>query len=202
MSRFVVCDRRKVQEGVTPCRKSNQQVRRHVTKHDTVQSTPAAPAPSESVNGALLSLLEKYMFQNGHAPLGGEELDSHRASFGRSPLVGERHSPRGSSLASSSPSSVATGSSPAPLFSGGIEPGCLDPCHDKLAKLKAKLCCAEEVSDFPPLEDGKLEEGVALELPRLSKQNAHSLHGSKKRQRKRQRPKRRQRQRVTRMRSL
>ena len=102
---------------VTPCRNTNQHVRGHFTTPSTVESAPAATAP-ESVNGVLLSLLEKFMFQRGHAPLVVEH--SHHAPLGSSPLG----SPREPSLGKSRPSSVENGSSPAPLFSGGWGGGC------------------------------------------------------------------------------
>ena len=49
------------------------------------------------------------------------------------------------------------------MFSGGvIAPGCLDPCHDKLAQLKARLGCIE--SEVPPLEDDdETDSGAAIE---------------------------------------
>ena len=60
-------------KGVTPCRNSNQQVRVHFAKPPTIgQATLAASSSNDSVNGALLSILERYMFQNKeHSPLGG-----------------------------------------------------------------------------------------------------------------------------------
>ena len=145
-------------KGVTPCRNSNQQVRVHFAKPPTIgQATLAASSSNDSVNGALLSILERYMFQNKeHSPLGGG-VPSHSASFvGEhhsprvSPLVGEPHTPRVSPHRSGSFSSVASGSSPAPMFSGGIPPSCLDPCHDKLANLREKLGCASVGHELPP----------------------------------------------------
>ena len=160
---------------VTPCRNTNQHIREHTTKQATPNCALAAQAPSDPMSGMLLSILERFMFQKGHASL-GSELASHRASLGEQPLVGERRSPRGSQLAIEAPPLVdrdegASGSSPAPMFSGGVAPTCLDPCHDKLAKLQAKLGCVD-VGDAQ-LEDGERGAGssdeAAAPLPRLLK---------------------------------
>ena len=160
-------------KGVTPCRNTNQYVRgyRCPTKA-TPLASPAAPA--DPVGSALLSIMERFMFQKGNAPLG-----PLRASLGALPPVGERHSPVGPQLALEGPSTAlvdasSNASSLAPMFSGGVTPGCLDPCHDKLAQLKAKLGCAEvggaAVGDAP-LADGERgagEEDGADALPRLT----------------------------------
>ena len=170
-------------KSVTPCRNTNLYVRgghRCTQKSTPLQSTPASPTvPADSVH-ALFSAMEKFMFQKGHAPL-GIELAPLRASLGALPPVGERHSPVGPQLALEGPSTAlvdassnASGSSPAPMFSGAIMPGCLDPCHDKLAQLKAKLGCAEDggaAIEDAPLADGERgagEEDGAAALPRLS----------------------------------
>ena len=158
---------------VTPCRDTNKQVRGHTTK----PAAPVAPAPSESVNGALLSILERYMFQKGHAPP-GEGLGSSRASFeGSPPGQSPRESPPGrssreSSLAIEGPRAPMV-DTPAPMFSGGVAPSCLDPCHDKLAQLKARLGCAGVGHEHVPLEDGERGAGdsgaTAAPLRRIRK---------------------------------
>ena len=143
-------------KGVTPCRSTNQQLRGRKTPHCAI----AAPAPSDSVNGALLSILEKFMFQKGRAPL-ASEMASHRAPLGEMPPVGDTRT------------SSSYGASPAEMFSGGgATPGCLDPCHDKLARLTAKLGCATSGEEPTHLDDGERGAGewdAGSPLPRISK---------------------------------
>ena len=167
-------------KGVTPCRNTNLYVRGHrcTQKSTPLQSTPASPAAPADYS-ALFSAMERFMFQKGHAPL-GIELAPLRAPLGALPPVGERHSPVGPQLALEGPSTAlvdassnASGSSPAPMFSG-VTLGCLDPCHDKLAQLRAKLGCAEvggaAVGDarLADGERGASEEDGAAALPRLT----------------------------------
>ena len=117
----------------------------------------------------MLALLEKFMTQKGNTPL-SESLVGYRAPSPQSPPTTARRSSGESIVGVCSPSSAG---SPAPeqLFSGGILPNCLDPCHDKIAQLKAKLGCAQEPHDALPLSDtlpggAQVDEGSAL--PRLS----------------------------------
>ena len=159
-------------KGVTPCRNTNLQVREQVTKPSQASSPSNTPNAGDSVNGALLALLEKFMMQRGNTSL-SDTLASHRAFSPHSPRAIAQRS-LGESIVGSSPSSAG---SPAPeqFFSGGILPNCLDPCHDKLAQLKAKLGCAGEPHDPLPLsdtlpEDAQVDEGSAL--PRLSTKRA------------------------------
>ena len=142
-------------KDVTPCRNTNKQVREHATEF--ASSPPARATSSDSTNGVLLAILEKHMSQKGHAPL-GDEL----ASLGASPLLGVPKSPRSSLVACANPSSGVYSRSPAPLFSGGITPSCLDPCHDKLAQLKDKLGCANVGDDLPPLSSFMSGDGDAI----------------------------------------
>ena len=119
------------------------------------------------MNVALLALLERFMSGKSHAPL-SDALVGQRAS--------SSHSPRAIESRSSTETLVGEGSlsspdSPAPgqHFSGGIQPKCLEPCHDKLAQLKEKLGCAEEPHQALPLEDA---------LPRLSTKRALEPSGA------------------------
>ena len=112
------------------------------------------------------------MTQRGNTSL-SDTLASHRASSPCSPPASARRS-LGASSVGSSPS-IAGPPAPQQLFSGGILPACLDPCHDKLAQLKAKLGCSQEPHDALPLsdttpEDARVDEGSAL--PRISKKRA------------------------------
>ena len=165
-------------KGVTPCRSSNQKVRRDPPTLGGPQSAHVASTPSDSVNGALLSILERYMFQKGGSQLAAD-LSSHRASCGGSPPVDSRLSP-GRSHSSLEDASVveadssASGSSPAPMFSGGgVAPKCLDPCHDKLAHLKAKLACAAPGDGHPHIDDR--DSDAVTPLPRLERKRPLDL---------------------------
>ena len=135
-------------KGITPCRCTNQQVREPTMKPS---QTSSPSHTGDSVKGALLALLENFMTQKGNHNL-REALVSHEeSSVTSSPTtVGTSSTPVGVD-SPSGPSSPAQQQ----LFSAGIEPRCLDPCHNKLAQLKTRLGCADPV----PLED---------EIPRLS----------------------------------
>ena len=147
-------------KGVTPCRSSNQRVQEHATQPSQASSPSHTPNTGDSVNGLLMALLEKFMTQKGNTSLSlSEALVSHAASSPTSPPAIERRSSGEDLVSVGSPSSQGS-PTPDQLFSAGIKPKCLDPCHDKLAQLKKKLGCADEHCDALPLEDAP---------PRLSK---------------------------------
>ena len=147
-------------KGVTPCRTSNRHIAKvaKVAQADVARPSLVASTSGDPMNGALLSMLEKFMFRSRESPHVGEP---------HTPLVGEPGMHREWPHRTGSSSSVESGS---PAFSGGIPPSCLDPCHDKIAHLKAKLCGdglgdAERLS-LPPLPPLPRVEGAAsVEIP-------------------------------------
>ena len=149
-------------KDVTPIRCSNDKLRK-----TTVDRSPAAPvvqSPVESVNGALLSMLEKYMFSKCSGP---PSFDPPVAQVlgGGSSSVAMVASPISRSSSSSGLSTEAISPGGRSMH-GGIEAACLNPVHDKLRALQEKLgCLADDEQGAPPSIKAETEEP----LPRLTR---------------------------------
>ena len=154
-------------KNVTPVRNSNQHVRGPTPR------TCAKPA-EDTVGGGfgpeLQALLLKFMLQQGGAPITKDDLRTEvPAILDRPPSRGSQTPQTRRSNSTTSIGSASDGSSPPPLFDGGVEPECLHPCNDphaKLRQLQHKLGMAE-----PNLEDDHPRQPLeaASPPPRLMK---------------------------------
>ena len=171
-------------KDVTPIRSSNEKLKKvRITSKgpDRDHELPALHHPADSVNGALLSMLEKYMLSRPGTPFAVDPPVARGGSL--SSVIKSEASPVASRTSSSpSPSSmhspVGGGSSTHLVFAdlpaaqvqgGGIQPACLNPVHDKLKALQEKLGCLES------REEGLLEDEVQEPLPRLIKKRVREV---------------------------
>ena len=164
-------------KDVTPIRSTNEKLRQSGdTSSVRVRESPTDRSPGESVNNALVAILERHMLGKISGPLVVDPIVARGAATSSETISPSLPPSRILPIAdASSPSAVHDPRSPAgslgegpasTVLSGGIPPACLDPAHDKLRALQEKLGCLPDGDGGADEVDGA-DDSQALQ--RLSK---------------------------------